>query len=233
MQRYTIRSLFALPLLILLIFVMTACGGDTSSTPTAAQLIKNAQTALQKVTAYHFNLAAQGAGAGSFLVVKSADGDTVVPDKLQADADAVVLGNIVKVKIISLAGKQYVTDPISGRWQTTSGLLDPRTLSDSKTGIVAILGLIQNPSTPTDSSVDGKSCWNINGKLNAKDIQGITGGGTPADAKDDVSACIGKSDNLPYQIRITGMAIQGDTNQTVRTFKLSKFNESISIVAPI
>ncbi len=234
MQRHTSRSLFALPLLILLIFVLTACGGDTaSSTPTATQLIKNAQAALQKVTAYHFNLAADGAGAGGFLVVKGADGDTVVPDKLQANADAVVLGNVVKVKIISLADKQYVTDPISGKWQTTSGLLDPRTLSDSKTGIVAILGLIQNPSTPTDSSVDGKACWSINGKLNAKDIQGITGGGTPANAKDDVTACIGKSDNLPYQIRITGMAIQGDTDKTVRTFKLSKFNESITIVAPI
>lgn len=233
MRRHT-----ALPLIILLLLgctsILAACGGDTaSSTPTAPQLIKNAQAALQKVTAYHFNLVADGAGAGGFLVVKSADGDTVVPDKLQANADAVILGNIVKVKIISLADKQYVTDPISGKWQVTSGLLDPRTLSDSKTGIIAILGLIQNPSTPTDSNVDGKACWNINGKLKAKDIQGITGGGTPADATDDVTTCIGKSDNLPYQIRITGMAIQGDTNKTVRTFKLSKFNESVIIVAPI
>ena len=235
MQRHTTRSLFALPLFILLCFtcILAACGGDTASTPTAQQLIKNAQAALQKVTAYHFNLVAEGAGAGGFLVVKSADGDTVVPDKLQADADAVVLGNIVKVKIISLADKQYVTDPISGKWQPTTGLLDPRTLSDSKTGIIAILGLIQNPSTPTDSNVDGKPCWNINGKLNAKDIQGITGGGTPANATDDVSTCIGKSDNLPYSIRITGIAIQGDTDKTVRTFKLSKFIESITIVAPI
>ncbi|GAC1652018.1 MAG: hypothetical protein NVS4B12_23200 [Ktedonobacteraceae bacterium] len=233
MQRYTARSLFFLPLFMLLPLFFTACGGDTASTPTAQQLIKNAQAALQKVNSYHFNLVAENAGAGGFLVVKSADGDTVVPDKLQADADAVVLGSVVKVKIISIADKQYVTDPISGKWQLTTGLLDPRTLSDSKTGIVAILGLIEKPSTPTDSNVDGKPCWNISGKLNAKDIQGITGGGTPANVKDDVTTCIGKSDNLPYQIRITGMAIQGDTNKTVRTFKLSKFNESITIAAPI
>ena len=233
MQRHISRALFSLPLLILLTFVLAACGDTGSSTPSAQTLIKNAQTALQKVTAYHFNLVAENAGAGGFLVVKSADGDTVVPDKLQANADAVVLGNIVKVKIISLAGKQYVTDPISGQWQTTTGLLDPRTLSDSKTGVVAILGLIQNPSTPTDGNVDGRSCWSINGKLNAKDIQGITGGGTPADSKVDVTTCIGKSDNLPYQIRITGIAVQGDTDKTVRTFKLSKFNESVTIVAPI
>jgi len=236
MPSYPPRSLYALPLLALLLctLLFAACGGgDTASTPSAQQLLKNAQAAFQKVTAYHFNLVADNAGAGGFLVVKSADGDTVVPDKLQADADALVLGNVVKVKIISLADKQYVTDPISGKWQPTSGLLDPRTLSDSKTGIVAILGLIQNPSAPTDSTVDGKACWSINGKLNAKDIQGITGGGTPADSKVDTTTCIGKSDSLPYQIRITGIAIQGDTNKTVRTFKLSKFNENISIVAPI
>lgn len=235
MQRYSVRSLRTLPLLLLLLFmlVITACGGATASTPDAQQLIKNAQAAFQKVTAYHFNLVADNAGAGGFLVVKNAVGDTVVPDKLQADADALVLGNVVKVKIISLGDKQYVTDPISGKWQPTSGLLDPRTLSNSKTGIVAILGLIENPSTPTDSSVDGKACWSISGKVKAQDIQGITGGGAPANSKVDTTICIGKSDNLPYQIRVTGIAIQGDTAQTVRTFKLSKFNESISIVAPI
>lgn len=229
------RGYKTIPLFIILLLslMMAACGGSDASKPTAQQLIKNAQAALQKVTAYHFNLVADGAGAGGFLVIKSADGDTVVPDKLQADANAVVLGNVVKVKIISLGDKQYVTDPISGNWQSTTGLLDPRTLSNSKTGIIAILGLIQNPSTPTDGNVDGKDCWNINGKLKAKDIQGITGGGTPADATDDVTTCIGKSDNLPYAIKITGMAIQGDTDKTVRTFKLSKFNENVSIVAPI
>ena len=235
MRRHISRSLFSLPpLLLLLTIFVTACGASTgSTTPSAQTLIKDAQTALQKVTAYHFNLVAQNAGAGGFLVVKDADGDTVVPDKLQANADAVILGNVVKVKIISLADKQYVTDPISGKWQTTTGLLDPRTLSDPKTGVIAILGLIQNPSTPTDGNVDGRACWSINGKLNAKDIQGITGGGTPTNSKVDVTTCIGKTDNLPYQIRITGIAVQGDTDKTVRTFTLSKFNESVTIVAPI
>ena len=236
MRRHISRSLFSLPLLLLLLTIfVTACGGSStgSTTPSAQTLIKDAQTALQKVTAYHFNLVAQDAGAGGFLVVKDADGDTVVPDKLQANADAVILGNVVKVKIISLADKQYVTDPISGKWQTTTGLLDPRTLSDPKTGVIAILGLIQNPSAPTDGNVDGRACWSINGKLNAKDIQGITGGGTPTNSKVDVTTCIGKTDNLPYQIRITGIAVQGDIDKTVRTFTLSKFNESVTIIAPI
>ncbi len=233
MQKNSLHTILML-LLLTFLLVLAACGGDTTaSTPSAQQLIKNAQAAFQKVTAYHFNLVADNAGAGGFLVVKSADGDVVVPNKLQADAIAQVVGNDVKVKIISLGDKQYVTDPISGKWQSTSGLLDPRTLSDSKTGIVAILGDIENPSTPTASNVDGRACWNISGKVKAQDIQGITGGGTPANSAVDTTTCIGKSDNLPYQILVKGIAVQGDSAQTVRTFKLSKFNESISIVAPI
>ncbi len=222
-------------ILLALTLILAACGGGntTSTTPDAHQLIKNAQAAFQKVTAYHFNLAADNAGAGGFLVVKSADGDTLVPDKLRADANAVVLGNVVKVKIVSIGAKQYVTDPITGRWTPTSGLIDPRGLSNSQTGVVAVLGQIENPSTPTDNSVDGTPCWSINGKLDAKYLQGITGGGAPAGTKVNVTTCIGKSDNLPYLIRINGIAIQGDTDKTVRTFKLSKFNEALTIAAPV
>ena len=115
----------------------------------------------------------------------------------------------------------------------TGGLLDPRTLSDSNTGVSAILGHIQNPSTPADSSVDGTSCWSINGTLDATYLAAITGGGAPAGSIVKVTTCIGKSDHLPYLIKMSGVAAQGDTANTVRTFKLSKFDESLTITAPI
>lgn len=221
-------------ILLALTLVLAACGGgNTTSTPDARQVLKNAQAAFQKVTAYHFNLDAANAGAGSFLVVRSADGDTLVPDKLKGNANAVVLGNVVKVQFISIGARQYVTDPITGRWRPASGLLDPRTLSNPQTGVVALLGQIENPTTPKDSNVDGTDCWSIDGKLDAKYLQGITGGGAPAGTKVNVTTCIGKSDNLPYLIRINGIAIQGDTDKTVRTFKLSKFNEALTIAAPV
>ena len=69
--------------------------------------------------------------------------------------------------------------------------------------------------------------------LDAKYLAGITGGGAPAGTMDAVTICIGKSDNLPYLMKVTGIAADGDTKQTVRTFKLSKFNESLTITAPI
>src|SRR5947209_3989893 len=52
---YSLRSTGLFGLLILLL-ALAACGGSSSSTPDAHQLISQAQTAFQKVSAYHFNL---------------------------------------------------------------------------------------------------------------------------------------------------------------------------------
>lgn len=225
------RVLAALCGPLVLLLLLTACGGDNNSgTPGAQQLIKNAQAAIQKVSSYHFNLKAQNLGASSKLPIQSADGDIVTPDKLQATANVVFGGATAQAQMIAIGGKQYLN--IFGGWQQTTGLLDPRTLTDSQKGVAAILGQLQNPSTPKDSSTDGTPCWSITGKLDASYLAGISGGGAPAGTKDDVQVCIGKSDNLPYLIVVTGVATEGDSPQTVRTFKLSKFNEKITITAP-
>lgn len=217
--------------LLAVVLALSACGG--SNAPTAQQLIKNAQAAIQKVKSYHFNLVVDNPGQGGVLTIKTADGDVLVPDKLQAKANALVFGSVVNVRIIAIGDKQYVTDPITGSWMAASGLLDPRTLSDPKTGVGAILGHVQNPSTPTDANVDGTACWNINGTLDAKYLAGITGGTAPTGSIVAVTTCIGKADNLPYLMRLSGIAAKGDTAKTVRTFKLSKFGETLVITAPV
>jgi LppX_LprAFG lipoprotein len=218
--------------LLVLLLLLAACGsGGNSGAPDAHQLITKAQAAIQKVTAYHFNLKAVNIGANAVLPISSADGDIKVPDRLKATANALFAGNNVQVQLIAIGSQQYIN--VFGGWQTTTGLLDPRTLSDPQTGVAAILGHIQNPGTPTDSNVGGRSCWNIKGKLDPSYLAGITGGGAPAGQLDDVSACIGKTDNLLYQIIINGVATLGDSAKTVRTFTLSNFGEQIVIEAPV
>jgi len=212
----------------LLALCLAACNTNNNSntTPSAQALIKSAQQAIQKVTAYHFNLQGQNISLQGKLPITSADGDVKVPDRLKATAT--INGN--SVQLIAIGNQQYIN--LFGGWQSVSGLIDPRTLSDPNTGVSAILGHIQNPGQPTDSSVNGTSCWLIKGKLDPTLLAGITGGGAPAGTLDNVSVCIGKATNLPYQIVIDGPAAQGDTAQTTRTITLSKFNETITIEPP-
>ncbi|HLG77456.1 MAG TPA: LppX_LprAFG lipoprotein, partial [Ktedonobacteraceae bacterium] len=70
---------------------LAACGGDNGgNTPSAQHLISQAQSAIQKVSSYHFNLTSDNLGTGSSdgFTVKTADGDILIPDKLQANANA-------------------------------------------------------------------------------------------------------------------------------------------------
>ena len=225
-------TLVFVELLCLLALLLSACGGSGSSqVPDAKQLIKEDQAAIQRVASYHFKLVTANVGTETKLPIVSAEGDIVVPDKLKANAKTLLLGNIVQVQIIAIDNQQYIL--LFGAWQATSGLLDPRTLSDPQKGVASILGHIQNPSTPTDSTVGGRPCWQINGKLDPAYLRGITGGGAPAGSTDDITSCIGKSDKLPYQIIIKGPAAAGDTDKTVRTLTLSKFGEQVTIEAPI
>jgi len=218
------------PGLLVLVLLLAACGGG-SPAPDVKQLIKDAQAAIRQVTSYHFKLVINNLGTGAKLPITGAEGDIVVPDRLKANANALVSGTSVQVQIIAIGNQQYIF--LFGTWQPTTGLLDPRTLSDPQKGVAAILGNIQNPSTPSDGNVGGRQCWNVTGKLDPTYLAGITGGGAPAGTTDDASTCIGKSDKLPYQIIIKGVAAAGDTDKTVRTFTLSKFGEQVTIEAPL
>ncbi len=219
-----------MPGLLVFVLLLVACGGG-SPPPDVNQLIKEAQAAIQQVTSYHFKLVTDNPGTGGKLPITGAEGDIIVPDKLKANANALFAGTSVQVQIIAIGNQQYIF--LFGIWQPTTGLLDPRTLSDPQKGVAAILGHIQNPSTPGDANVGGRQCWNITGKLDPTYLAGITGGGAPAGSTDDASTCIGKSDKLPYQIIIKGVAAAGDTAKTVRTFTLSKFGEQVTIEAPV
>ena len=206
----------------------------TGSKPTAQQLLAAVRKSFGSVNAFHVVMRVQNAGSttGSQFQIRNADGDVVLPDKIKAQATVILSGQAVTINLISIGDTQFITDPITGQWRVIKGALDPRTLTNPHTGIISVVSQLQDVSTPTDDTVNGTPCWRITGKLEAKTLTFITGGGVPANMALQTSECIGKDDSLLYQVIVTGRAAVSYTPQTTLTFLLSNYNEHITITAP-
>lgn len=202
--------------------------------PTTKQLLATMTKNFRSVTAFHVVMSVNNPGTvtSDQVQIRSANGDVVMPDKVKAQATVILSGQSVTVNLISVGDNQFITDPITGQWRVIKGVLDPRTLTNPDTGILSLVNKVQNVSQPTADSVNGTQCWRVTGQLDAKYLAFFTGGGVPAGTMLQTSACIGKSDALPYQLIVTGEAAVGDTANTSRTFVISNYNESISITAP-
>lgn len=202
--------------------------------PTTKQLLTALTKNFRSVSAFHvvMSVANPGTASTSQIQIRSANGDVVMPDKVKAQAVVILSGQSVTVNLISVGDNQFITDPITGQWRVIKGVLDPRTLTNPDTGIISLVNKIQNVSQPTDDSVNGTACWRVTGQLDAKYLAFFTGGGVPAGTMLQTSSCIGKGDSLPYQLVVTGEAATGDTTNTSRTFLISNYNETVSIIAP-
>ena len=225
--------------------------------PTTQQLLTSLQKNFKSVTAFHVVMQVQNPGpvTGDQIQIRNAIGDVLMPDKVSAQATVILSGQATQVKLISIGGTQFITDPITGQWRVIKGILDPRTLTNPDTGIVSLVGKVQHVSEPVDDVVNGVPCWRITGQLDAQYIAFFTGGGVPAGTMLQTSACIGKLDSLPYQLKVSrsarlnalavdaiaslagcmrssGQAARNDTKDTSYTFVMSNYNENITIVAP-
>ncbi|HLZ59165.1 MAG TPA: LppX_LprAFG lipoprotein [Ktedonosporobacter sp.] len=235
----SLRHFLFLSILCLVCFLLlTGCSlsvihAESDSVPATHQLLLSLQKNFAEVRSFHVVMHVQNPGLAEsgHVQIRSASGDVLVPDRVQARATIIMFEQPMTVDLISIDKTQYITDPITGRWRVARDILDPRVLTNSNQGIIAIITKMQGITPPSTDYIDGRPCWRISGWLAAKYVA-FLGGGVPGDSQLQASSCLGKSDFLPYQITVTGWATHGDTLQTSRTFLFSKYNEDISISAP-
>ncbi len=202
--------------------------------PTAQQIISTMQKNFRSVTAFHVTMKVDNLGNApdGSIQIRSADGDVLMPDRVKAQANVLLSGQVVTINLVSIGSTQYITDPITGQWRVVKGVLNASTLTNPDTGILSLAGKLTNLSTPKQDTVNGVPCWRVNGQLPASALTFLTGGGVPAGTMLATSLCAGNADGLPYQLSVTGQAAKSDTAQTVRTFNISNYNENVTITAP-
>jgi hypothetical protein len=208
---------------------LAACGG--ASAPSAATILKSAQTKFDQTKSFHFVLNASHLGASDALGVTYAVGDVQRPDRLKATATANVAGFSLSVRLI-VVGQQQWFDAGAGSYQPTTQFGSLLTIFDAQRGVGAVLIHMQQPSTPQDATSGNVSCWKISGKVDTSQLAAIVGGSTLPNKTVQASVCIGKSDNELYSVTLAGTVTQTDTAQTSRSFTLSSFDQSVDIAPP-
>lgn len=218
-----------LGLLCLAALVVAGCGG--SSTLTAATLLQRAQTTFNKTQTFHFVMTSAHLGANDPQPIISAVGDVQRPDRLQATANTTLAGFNLQVRLVVI-GQQAWLDPGIGGFQPNDEYASFLTIFDPQQGVGSALVNMQHPSAPQESSSGGTACWKISGQVSTSVVAAVVNGTVLANQAVPATVCIGKADNQLYSVMLTGAITQTDSAQTVRTFTLSKFNQSLTILAP-
>ena len=219
--------------LVVVALALASCG--SASTPSAATVLKNAQTHFDQTKSFHFTMSASHLGPNDPLAVESASGDVQRPDQLSTTATVHTAGFTLKEQLIIIGSQQWITNPITGGWQATDQFGGFLTIFDPDKGVGAVLTHMQQPSTPQSTKAGNTPCWQISGKAATSDVAamvGVDGGDVNAGTTVDATVCIGQQDNELYSVTVTGAISTTDTARTTRTFMLSNFDKPVTIQPP-
>lgn len=219
--------------LLALAAVLAAC--DTNPAPTAMapdEVLRQAAPKMAALKSFHFTLATSKVDkAPSSLYITGADGDLARPGKLQATAKALLLGNAVEVQVVADGAAQYMTDPLSKRWQKIPASFNALALLDPGKAIADILASVQTPTDAGTELVDNVASYRIKATVPPASMQALSPEIT-ATAPLSATLWVGSSDFLIRQVQITGALLKDEPATVVRTLKFSNFDTPVTIQLP-
>jgi lipoprotein LprG len=238
------RLLPVVRMILLFIGIMTliACGRakpgknpSATSVMTAQTLLSNASTRFDQTNSLHFVLQIQGNIAldqANTLKLHGAEGDLTRPDSAQAKADVTFFGATISLKFVSIGKDQYITNPITGAWETAPANLgyDPAVLYDSNQGITHVLGALQNPTIAGSETIDGEDAYHVTATVAKADAQSIAAGAL-TNATPAIDLWITKKSYDIVKLTLNDAGAAG-ASTTIWTLLISKQNEPVTIQRP-
>ena len=152
-------------------------------TPTPAQLSALIGKATQASPSVHFEIALSGvpvfADDTRLFAINTIAGDLKRPDGVLETLKIGNAGATSELKMVSLAGKQYITNPITRAWQClpAGAGFDPAVLFDPKQGIEYLLqNAYQNVTLVGTEDVAGVPSYHLRGTVAGPPLLAISSG---------------------------------------------------------
>lgn len=216
--------------LLAVVAIIAGCG-DSPDLP-ASQVIEKAASAMSGANSFRFALETsklQKPMPGLF--VSAAEGDVVRPDKLKASVNATFAGLPINVQAIVDGQNQYMTDPASGRWMTSTAAVNVMQYFDPNKGVSDLLTNLKNATSDGKESVDGTETYRLKAMVPTSALSAFS---PEVTAQGDLTTTlwIGTGDFFLRRVRLEGPIAEGEPRDIVRTITFKDYNKDVKIEAP-
>lgn len=181
-MRRTIATLLAA-----LAVLLAGCGTPAeptpvpTPTPTPREISAAIGRATQAAQSVHFAVALDGKAvpidATGLTVLNSMEGDLKRPDGVLAVLNVTIGGGVAEIRTVSLAGQQYITNPITRQWQCLApgAAFDPAVLFAPDKGIEYLLqeGFTDVTLVGIEDR-DGRPSYHLRGSMPAEPLRAIS-----------------------------------------------------------
>ncbi len=228
-------------LLSLTILLLSACAAPAIpvATPTPMMTPRELSAAIAQATqasqSFHVQIDLNGRpvalDAAGTTLLGGMSGDLVRPDELQAVVQVAQGALRASVSTISLAGRQYLSEPLTGAWSCLEpgAVFDPILIFAPDQGLDALLGSgLQEVELVGEEPIDGQPQLHLRGSVDAAQAQTalpglLAEGPVELDLWADTAT-----------LRLTRLRmLSNPTDPTTWTFSFSAYDQPVSIEAPI
>jgi len=212
------------------VLAAAACGGGSKVPP--ARLVAESASATEQIRSFHFTIDIEGVPrTSSGLQLEAAEGDAVVPDRLRAQVSGNFAGIPITTGLVSVGGKLWIKNPLSGAWTRVDVGTTPAFLLDPKKGVLGVMRAVEGLRDDGSEDVGGVATDRLRGHATAAKVAPLVAV-SPGSSTVAVTLWIGKKDKILRRIRVDGAVAPGEPADAVRVVEVSQFGESVRIELP-
>jgi hypothetical protein len=205
-------------------------GGGTGKDP--ATIVRESAASTERVKSFHFALdISEVPTSAKGLQLTGAEGDARAPDALKAEVGGTFAGFPLSTTLVSVGGKLWIKNPLSGSWQSVDVGTTPGFLLDPRKGVLGVMRGMTDLKEDGSEDVGGVSTTRITGTIDASRVGPLVAV-KPRPGSVDVTLWIGKDDGILRRIEVSGPVGADEKADAVRTVELSRFGEAVTVEAP-
>ena len=225
----------------LLAFMLTACAssqvevsGPSQDTLSPSQVVSLSSDALSDISTFRFSLSHNGGSTvlTNGIQVLDVSGTAATPNSYRITADTLVSGFFVNSQIVVIGNDSYMTHPITQDWQQLTTGANPFSAFDPVKMVRNILNQVSN-TVLTSSNLIPAHTYGVDGQLPAQALATLTGGVDETAPPLKVRLIVDRTSMAPIEARVTGRTTVTESDNLVRTVRLSEFNSDVVIEPPL